>query len=148
MKKYLIGLAVIFAASLLPLGQANAQVALNPCNTAAVRTSAAFNLATATTTELVALVANQTVYVCDISMTISQVATTANTIKFVYGTGTACATGTANITGTFGIGGITAGIPIVVNTGGFKTIVSNALCATTTIGATGLFSGVVSYVQQ
>lgn len=140
----LLVLALLSCASLV----ATAQVALNPCTTSAVRSSATVAITTATTTEIVPLVASQTIYVCEVSLTISQVVTTANTIKFVYGTGSACATGTTNLTGTFGAGGITAGIPISVNTGGFKTISGNALCATTTIGATAFFHGVVSYIQQ
>lgn len=143
--KRLLLIAALYA---ITATSALAQVALNPCNSSAVRSSATITMSTATTTELVPLVAGQTIYVCEAAMTISQVVTTANTIKFVYGTGSACATGTTNLTGAFGTGGITAGIPITVNTGGFKTIASNALCATTTIGATGFFHGVVSYIQQ
>lgn len=128
---------------------ANAQVtAVNPCETSAPRQSVKIAITTATTTELVAFTTGNVIYVCEFSLTISQVVTTANTIKFVYGTGTACATGTTDITGAFGTGGVTAGIPISVNGGGFKTAVSNALCATTTIGGSAAFSGVVSYIQQ
>ena len=126
-----------------------AQVSVtNPCTSTAPRSHIKVAITTATTTELVPLVANQVIYVCEFSLTISQVVTTANIIKFVYGTGTACATGTTDITGGFGTGGITAGIPISVNGGGFKTAISNALCATTTIGGSAAFSGVVSYIQQ
>jgi hypothetical protein len=148
MKKYLIGLAVIFAASLLSLGQANAQVPWNPCNTTAVQTTVKISATTAATTELVALAAGQIIYVCDFSLSISQVVTTANTIKFVYGTGVACATGTTDITGAFGSGGITAGAPITISGKGLKTAAANALCITTTIGATAFFSGHISYIQQ
>ena len=148
MKKYLIGLAVIFAASLFPLGQANAQVPWNPCNTTAVQTNVKIAPTTATTTELVPLVAGQIIYVCDFSITISQVVTTANTIKFVYGTGTACATGTTDITAAFGAGGITAGAPITITGRNLKTIAANALCVTTTIGASAFFNGYISYIQQ
>lgn len=124
------------------------QVALNPCNSNAVRSTKAIAITSATTTEIVPLVANQTVYVCSVDMTISQVVTTANTIKFVYGTGTACATGTTDITGAFGTGGIIAAPPLVVSIGPFKGAVSNAICATTTIGGSAAFSGVMSYIQQ
>ena len=120
----------------------------NPCNSTAPRSHIKVAITTATTTELVPLTTGNVIYVCEFSLTISQVVTTANIIKFVYGTGTACATGTTDITGGFGTGGVTAGIPISVNGGGFKTPISNALCATTTIGASAAFSGVVSYISQ
>ena len=130
-------------------GLAAAQVTVvNPCTTSAPRTNKAVALSSAATTEMVALTTGNVIYVCEFSMTISQVVTTANTIKFVYGTGTACATGTTDLTGAYGTGGITAGIPILVTGGGFKTPVSNALCVTTTIGGTGFFHGNISYISQ
>lgn len=130
----------------------SAAAALDPClNPSIAKANAIINITTAATTQLVALSASTIVYVCSINMTISQVVTTANTIKFVYGTGASCGTGTTDITGAFGSGGVTAGLPLVVNAGYggtvFKNIAGNALCATTTIGASAFFTGVLSYVQ-
>jgi hypothetical protein len=100
----------------------------------------------------VAISGSTTIYVCGISMTISEVITTPNTILFEYGTGATCGTGTTSLTGKYGDGGVTAGIPIVINAanGGtvFKTAASNGLCALTAIGATASFQGVLTYVQQ
>ena len=128
------------------------QSSADPCaSPGVVKNSIPVAITSATTTQLVALVSAQTVFVCNFTLTISQVITTANTIKFVYGTGSACGTGTTDITGLFGGGGITAAAPIVIMGGGntlFKTIAGNALCVTTAIGASGNFQGVVTYVQQ
>lgn len=128
----------------------NAQDACNSSGT--FKSSAIINISTATTTQLVALSGSTVVYVCSFAMTISQVVTTANTIKFVYGTGSNCGTGTTDLTGAFGTGGITAAPPITVSMTSsgsiLRTAVGNALCATTTIGGSASFSGVVTYVQQ
>lgn len=125
----------------------------DPCLSSEVaKSSAIINITTATTTQLVALSGTTIVYVCDFSFTVSQVVTTANTLKFVYGTGASCGTGTTDLTGTFGAGGVTAAAPIVVSATSvgtvFKNIAGNALCATTTIGASAFFTGVLTYVQQ
>jgi hypothetical protein len=124
----------------------------DPClSSESVKSSAIINVSTAATTQLVALSGTTVVYVCGFNFTISQVATTANTLKFVQGTGASCGTGTADLTGAFGTGGITAGVPIVVSSSSegtdFKTAAGSALCVTTTIGATAAFTGVVTYVQ-
>lgn len=125
----------------------------DPClSNKTLKSAAIVSITTATTTQLVALSGTTKVYVCGFSLSISQVATTANTIKFVYGTGASCGTGTTDLTGAFGAGGITAAAPIVVSMGSegtdFATPVGQALCATTTIGATAFFTGVITYVQQ
>lgn len=148
MKKLLLAFALL-AASFC----ANAQItSIDPCFTAAPKSSVAVAITTAATTQLVALSGTATIYVCAIHLTISQVVTTANTLKFVSGTGASCATGTADLTGLFGAGGITAAPPLVFNAGGFNTVfktpAGSALCATTAIGATAFFAGVVTYVQQ
>ncbi len=125
----------------------------DPCASASVaKSSVTISITSAATTSLVAPSGTTTIYVCSISMTISQVVTTANTIKFQTGTGATCGTGTADKTAAFGTGGVTAGVPIVVATGSGATIFSSAagdrLCAVTTIGASAAFMGVLTYVQQ
>lgn len=130
-----------------------ASATLDPCLSSGVaKSTAIISITTATTTQLVALSGTTIVYVCSVSMTISQVVTTANTIKFVYGTGASCGTGTADITGAFGTGGVTAAPPLSLTMGFggtvFKNIAANALCATTTIGGSAAFVGVLTYVQQ
>lgn len=152
------GPCTVPAAALSPgtFGTPSTQVlsvqANDPC-TYAAKKSAPIAITSATTTSLVALSGSTVVYVCGFSVTISQVATTANTIKFEGGTGGACATPTGDLTGPFGTGGVTAGIPITVSYGSggytvFASPASNAICAVTTIGGSGAFEGVLTYVQQ
>lgn len=126
--------------------------AVDPCQASSVpKVSAIINVAAAATTQLVALSGTTIVYVCGFHLTISQVVTTANTLRFVYGTGASCGTGTANLTGDFGAGGVTAAPPLVISTGMsgtlFKTIAGQALCIITAIGGSGTFQGVITYVQ-
>ena len=97
--------------------------------------------ASATTVELVALVANKTIFVTHFDVNSAGT----GTIKFVYGTGTNCGTGTTDLTGAYALvanGYINAG-------NGLGVIIpvprSNALCITTT-GAVQR-SGLVSYAQ-
>lgn len=141
----------LMLASSLVLAQAN--YTKDPCqNTNAIKSSAAVNITTAATTQLVALSAGLQIYVCEFTISISQVVTTPNTLKFVYGTGASCGTGQVVTSGLYGDGGVTAAQPIVIQSGGGPTIFTvpagNALCATTAIGATGSFQGIVTYVQQ
>lgn len=126
---------------------------VDPCQSPNIlKSSVAINITTATTTSLVAISGSTLIYVCGISMTISEVITTPNTIQFEYGTGATCGTGTTVLTGKYGDGGVTAGIPIVVNASNGGTIFSapagSRLCALTAIGATASFQGVLTYVQQ
>lgn len=115
--------------------------------------SVIINQATATTTQLVALVAGKKIYVC--SATINQVgATTAPTFKFVYGTGSNCGTGTNDLTGVIS-GANVAGTITNVQLGGnglgyvFSTPLpagaAQALCITTT--TTQAQKGLLSYTQ-
>lgn len=127
--------------------------AVDPCASSEIaKSSAIISVTTAATTSLVAVSGTTTVYVCSFAMTISQVVTTANTIKFVRGTGAACVTAPTDLTGAFGTGGVTAAAPITVGSGTgstqFKTAAGDALCVTTTIGASAAFVGYVTYVQQ
>lgn len=125
----------------------------DPCSYAQ-KSSVAIAITSATTTAMVAVSGSTTVYVCGFNFTVSQVITTANTLKFESGTGTACSTPVASLTGTYGTGGITAGEPLHIHSagGGSSTIfsggASNGICAVTTIGASGSFEGVLTYVQQ
>ena len=127
--------------------------AIDPCQSSAVvKSSVVVNITTATTTALVVPSGSTTIYVCAVALTISQVITTANTFKFIQGTGAACVTAPSDLTGLFGGGGITATSPIVISHIGagtlFKTNAAGGLCATTIIGLSGNFHGVVTYVQQ
>jgi hypothetical protein len=125
----------------------------DPCGTPnATKQSAIVNITTATTTEIVPLSGTTNIFVCAISLSVSNVATTANTWKLVHGTGVACATGTTDLTGAFGGGSVVAAAPSIYAFGPNHPIVTvpagNALCITTTIGATAFFRGVITYIQQ
>jgi hypothetical protein len=99
------------------------------------------NIASATTTELVALVANQTVYVTSWDV----MAGGTGNFTLEYGTGTTCGTGTTILTGAYPLiaqAGISKGNglgPVLIVPSG------NALCAVTSTGVQ--FSGSISYAQ-
>lgn len=125
----------------------------DPCLSSEIpKSSVVINITTAATTALVVPSGSTVVYICDFTFSVSQVATTANTLKFIQGTGAACVTGPTDLTGLFGAGGITAGIPILVSATSsgsvFKTAASGGLCAVTAIGASASFQGVLTFVQQ
>jgi len=147
LRKFVIALVLL----LVP---AFAFAQFDPCaSDGTAKLSVKVAITTATTTTLVTPLGTTTIYVCSFSLTISQVVTTANTIKFIHGTGAACVTNPIDLTGAYGSGGVVANIPIVVATSSsrgtlFKTPAAGGLCATTTIGATAFFHGVVTYVQQ
>ena len=126
----------------------------DPCNSPGVlKSSVPIAITTAATTSLVAGVAGKSIYVCGFDLTISQVITTANIFTLEYGTqGGPCTTPTV-LTGGYGTGGVLAAPPIFVVAGnGDSTLVTAPagaqLCGLTTIGATGAFEGVLTYVQQ
>jgi hypothetical protein len=88
-------------------------------------------------TELVALTSSQTIYVCDAWLQSS--GTTA--FRFIYGTGTACATGETNMSGPVDW---TAQAGFAHNFDGrLKTAASNALCIK--LGSAVAVNGVVTY---
>jgi hypothetical protein len=127
-------------------GIPNFLVGLDPCQSNGIaKSSVAISLASATTTQLVALAAGQSVYVCGYNFTETNVA---QTLTFEYGTGASCGTGTTTLTGAFTS---TTANTIVVGeySGGtvFAAPTGNALCALTT-GASVVIGGTLTYVQQ
>lgn len=113
----------------------------NPCMDHARITTAAISNSTSGNVEVVGLNGSDLIYVCGYSL----VAGAATGVRFVYGTGTACATGEAGITGIWSFaanGGITqanAGAPQFVVPAG------NAFC-TENSGANSI-QGHVTYVR-
>lgn len=103
--------------------------------------SAAINVSTATTTQLVALSGTTKVYVTSFDV----IAGGTGNITFVYGTGAACGTGTTSLTGAYNLtaqAGIAKGNglgPVLVVPAG------NALCVTTSAAVQ--MSGSVAYTQ-
>lgn len=135
------------------IAQTNTPGSTDPCQSpSALKQSAAINISSATTTQLVAPVAGKAVFVCGFDLTISQVVTTANTLDFITGTGATCGGSTVTNTGLYGAGGVTAGIPIHVQSSGsgtvFQAASASGVCAVTAIGASGSFQGIITFVQQ
>lgn len=126
---------------------------VDPCqNPGVFKSSVPINVSSATTTALVAVSGTTSVYVCAVHLDIAGSATTANTAKFEYGTGTACATGATALTGTMGSNDAAVSTtPTTINMSGPGTLFtapsSNGLCIVTT-GNAPFDQGWVSYVQQ
>lgn len=103
--------------------------------------SVPITVSTATTTQLIAGISGQSIYVYawDISSTI------ANTVQLEYGTGATCGTGTVVLTGAYPL---SAAAPMTV--GAFGTLFTvprnNNLCLITTVSTA--VGGHVSFVQQ
>lgn len=119
----------------------------NPAGLTVCDKSAQLQMTTATTTQLVALVANQKIRVCGYQIQGSTVATATN-VTLVYGTGAACVTGTTAITPAFTYPASSVGLPASYGGGAgevFQTIASNALCATSS--AAGTVNIFVTYTQ-
>ena len=135
------------------LGQAVPETNSDPCsNPSNTKASAAINITTATTTQLVAISGTTTIYICGGSFSIAPSATAAASAYISYGTGTNCGTGLTAITGAYGAGDLTtAAPPLMVNllSSGVVAIApaGKALCITTA-GATVNVQGIISYVQQ
>lgn len=114
---------------------------VDPCGPQNLKSSAVVTAPAVATTQIVALVANRSIYVCGFAL--SQAA--AGTFQWIYGTGAACGTGTTNLTGAFttAVGGdfTYSGAGTV-----FQTPIGQALCITLT-GAAATAAGVVTFVQ-
>lgn len=134
------------------LGSSPSFAAYDPCAANDTgKSTAIISITSATTTALVAGSTGKIVYVCSISLTISQVVTTANIFTLETGTGGACGANAAALTGAFGTGGITAGAPLSVTASYGGSLMQSALggdiCAVTTIGGSGSFMGFITYVK-
>lgn len=101
------------------------------------KNNVAIAITTATTTQLVAPVAGQAVYVCGLTLTMAA----ATSIQFEYGTGASC-TGTHALTGVIPPAQIN---PPSNNATQFVTPVAQGVCAVST-GTAGIH-GSMSYIQ-
>lgn len=122
----------------------------DPCTSdQTVKLHALANITTATTTSLVAVPSNpaQQIYVCSITAQLFST-TTANTLKFVSGTGAACSS-PADRTATYTNA---AGATAAVNLNGSPNLLTvpaaSGLCATSTVGSTPAIAVDVTYVLQ
>lgn len=146
MKNKLLALLILLALPALAAAQitlpAPASIA-DPCTTSQ-KIVIPISIATATTTQLLALSAGKAIYICSGLVTIAGSATTAGSVVLEYGTGASCGTGTTAMSGAMA-GSTTAGTPTVlpINGGGGSTsgtVAGQALCilsAGTTVSITG-----------
>jgi hypothetical protein len=126
---------------------AGAPVNNDPCGSwGVVKQSVPVAITTATTTQLVALSAGQTVFVCGFTFAMTG---TTPTFQFEYGTGASCGTGTTVLTGAFQ-NDIATGFGQYIYGGGEMTIFAaasaNALCIVS--AGTPTINGVVTFVQR
>jgi hypothetical protein len=125
-----------------------ATLGTDPClSSGYVKSSVFANISTATTTALVAVSGSTVVYVCAINAEINS--TTASTILFEQGTGTACASSPVALTATY-TNSTVAALPLKLESTGmvFATAASNGLCAVTTVGTGPTIPVTVTYVQK
>lgn len=95
-----INAAMTVSAAQIEPAQTVAINSLDPCQSSSIAKQHAFaNITTATTTALVAVSGTLNIYICGIDVQMNS--TTANTVLFEKGTGTACATGATAVTGTY-----------------------------------------------
>jgi len=118
-------------------------------------TSATVSIAAATTTQLIPLSGTTSIYVTGYGLTVAATTATADTVQFVYGTGSNCVSGQVALTGAMTGGTYTNGAnglntPVILNYGSgvglaFKTVAGQALCMKTT--GTQNVSGLISFTQ-
>jgi hypothetical protein len=109
--------------------------------------SAVLQMTTATTTQMVALVAGESVRICSYAIQ-GSTTSTATTLKLVYGTGTNCATGTTALTPAWNMPASSTALPSTHGHGVgqlFQTPAGDALCATNS--AAGTVNILVNYAQ-
>ncbi len=145
--KYLLGIlmALFFSANFANAQSPNALCyTTNGSNCAqAVAASAnkAIAISTATTTQVVALVTGQAIYVTSWDL----ISSASGTFKWVYGTGTNCGTGQNDLTGAYSFGAST----VFSKGNGLGSILyvplGNALCAVSTSSIN--VQGSISYAQ-
>lgn len=139
-----VNVAITLFPGATPVAQTVANNVVDPCQSSSIaKSSAVINIASATTTALVALSGTTTVYVCGWSFTAA--VGTAATYQFEYGTGATCGTGTTVLTGAM-IGN--AG-PLTMPVGAtiIRTPAGNAVCMLTA-GTGPSAQGVLTFVQQ
>lgn len=134
-------------------GSGGSSTSADPClNPGIAKSSAAINITSATTTQLVAAGVNTAVFVCGGSFTIAPSGTTADTIQFITGGAASCATNQVVKTGTYGNGDLTtttgvATVTLESNGTVFSSVIGAGVCAVTA-GTTVNIQGMLSFVPQ
>ncbi len=147
MKRFILAGLMLVGLCLME-GQVHAQVNANPIDPCArfPRQSIAINVSSATTTQLVPLLAGASIYVC--SGYLNQVNGTGS-LGLEYGTGTNCGTGTKELNGPILASTAASGVTTTsldgIDGNQFFVPAGNALCAIST--GTIKQTGYISYVQ-
>jgi hypothetical protein len=148
---YALALGSVMSAAATPVFGSNG-AANDPC-TYNAKSSIAISLTSAATAQLIGLSGSTAIYVCAFDVTIAPSATAADSLQFIFGTGSNCASAnTPVLTGTYGNGDLTtAAPPVHVGLGSgnatlFATPAGDELC-TKAVGTTVNIQGVLSYVQ-
>lgn len=122
----------------------------DPCNSDQIVKQHAFaQITTATTTSLIAVPANpaQAIFVCSANAQLFST-TTADTLKFVTGTGAACSS-PVTVSATYtNAAGATASVALSNSPNVLTVPAASGFCATTTVGSTPTVSVDVTYVVQ
>ena len=121
----------------------------DPCqNPSAAKQSAFANITTATTTALVPVSGTKQVFVCEVVAQLNS--TTASTVLFEQGTGTACAGTPTAKTPTFTNSTIVSEVvDLGSGTGAaFTAAAGNGVCAVTTVGTSPTIPVFINFVQQ
>lgn len=143
MRRLLLTLAAFVCLAIIPQS-VRAQQA-DPCLSPAIhKLSVVINIASATTTSIIAPVTDAKIYICGFSLTIS--GTTNPSFQLEYGTGATCGTGTVVLTGSFLGGAATAPTHIMHDKTVEVSPVSQRICVVTG-GTAPNAQGVLTYTQ-
>lgn len=144
-----VNAALTVSAAQIEPAQTVALTSTDPCQSSAnPKQSVVINIATATTTNLVAISGTTSIYVCGFAVSFGSTIS-ADTIQFEYGTGATCGSGTTVLTGAFNTNGLLTGQMAYGGAGQtvFKTVAAQGLCAVTTVGTGPSIQGVLTFVQ-
>ena len=124
----------------------------DPCqNPNVAKSTAIVSAPTASTSQVIALSAGKSIYICDVSTGITGTTANATSFQLVSGTTTTtpCDTGQANVSGAYTVNSVAAGGYFHSGFGGtlYKTAAGKALCSTNT-GTNSATVGSITYIQQ
>ena len=143
---YVTNTPAVTGSGTFTVSQINTAGTTDPCaNPSLIKSSAAINVSSATTTQIVALSGTTKIYVCEADV---NAVGTSPSVKFITGTGTACATPDQTLTGAM-VPSATVGTVHFGYGGSMWT--SNAgdeLCLVSAGGTVTTETGFVTYVQQ
>lgn len=127
-------------------------ISADPCaNPSTVKSSAVISAATNTTSQLVALTVSKSIYICDLSTSLTGTTGNDTSFQLVSGTTTtiACDTGQVNVSGIYKVNSQAAGQYFHLGYSGtiMKVASGKALCSKNT-GTNSVLTGTITYVVQ